>query len=168
MHHPNIHAAIRSAEIFNKVCSRLPNAKLYIVGKHPPTDVFKRHDDKNILVTGPQYKLDDFLRNMTVNLSPIYYGAGINGKIVEAMAKCIPTVTTKMGIAGIQGAKDEMHCFAGENDDELADSIIDFLNDSNLRNKISRSAYDLIMSNYEFNLLGNKLKLFFSDIINLP
>jgi len=180
LHHPNIYAAIRSAEIFQKVHVKLPDAKLYIVGKHPPKEVQQLHNDKYILVTGPQYKLDHFLRNMTVNISPVYYGAGINGKVVEAMGCGIPTVTTPIGVEGIDTLssfrsdspriplEDGKHCFVCEDDDEMADSVIDLLTKKELRDSMSEAGRDLIMRYLRYDQVGSILMFFLQMIYDNP
>lgn len=102
-HDPNIDAAIWFCKkIFPKIISVYPDIKFYLVGNNPPPEVQKLAS-KNIIVTGyvTDQKLKEIYRSIRLAVVPLRYGAGIKGKIIEAIFNKVPVVTTGIGIEGI-------------------------------------------------------------------
>lgn len=91
-HGPNLDSVLYLCE---KVIPNI-DVQLYIVGKHIPPSVQKHASDK-IIMHGAEYELHKFLPKMNMLLTPVLYGAGINGKIGEALAFGVPVVTTPLG-----------------------------------------------------------------------
>jgi len=165
-HAPNIHGAIRTCEIFKEILKIKPNLKLRIIGKYPPSEVKKYHDDKNIFVTGIDYKLESTLNLMSVALLPIYYGGGVNGKILEAMNNGIPVVTDEFGAKCIPEAKNGTNIMIAKNEKELCGYTIKLLTDNQLYSSVSQNALSLINKHFKYEYIGNKLDAFLFKICN--
>lgn len=80
---------------------------VYVVGcgmssYRPPTD------DACVVVLGhiDDEALDEIYAKTRVALIPLRYGAGVKGKVIEAMGKGVPCVTTHVGAHGISWARD--------------------------------------------------------------
>lgn len=107
-HAPNVDAARWLAiEIMPHVWRRLPGAKLTLAGTDP-TSAVKKLANARIQVTGFIKDLNPLLRSHRVFAAPLRFGAGIKGKILQAMAAGIPIVTTAIGAEGILEDPDEM------------------------------------------------------------
>ena len=68
---------------------------------------------------------DDLLglyRQADIVIAPLRYGAGVKGKVIEAMARGVPVVTTDVGAQGIADAQDLM--FLGNTPETLAQAVI--------------------------------------------
>ena len=76
---------------------------LNIVGSNPPKKIHELAD-KNIRVTGwvSDAELERYLRSCRVSVSPLLRGAGMKGKVVEALAWGLPVVTTSIGLQGLE------------------------------------------------------------------
>ena len=83
---PNI-VAVKTfvKSIFPLVLNRIPNAKFYIVGSRPVKSICDLASE-NIIVTGFVDDPKDYLRKATVVVVPMYSGAGVQNKILEAMS----------------------------------------------------------------------------------
>ncbi|EAQ95713.2 glycosyltransferase [Congregibacter litoralis] len=102
-HPPNVDAARWLVEeIFPAVLASVPDARLHLVGSNPPTEVLTLASD-NVCVHGyvSDAKLDALYRQVGAVVVPLRYGAGIKGKIIEAIANHVPVVTTDIGVEGI-------------------------------------------------------------------
>ena len=88
--------------VYQKILNSLPGVKVYIVGSHPTDYILSKTSDK-IIVTGyvSDFKLEEFYKNCRVSIIPLRYGAGIKGKLVEAICHGLPAVTTSIGAEGL-------------------------------------------------------------------
>ncbi len=100
--------------------ARLPQAQLHVYGAYPPPKATALHNPKQgFHVLG---WVDDAHRVMAqarVCLAPLRFGAGIKGKLADAMACGTPSVTTTIGSEGMHGelpwpgaVADDAHRFA--------------------------------------------------------
>ena len=107
-HPPNIDAAKwLVSEILPRVRERVPGVMLSLVGSNP-TDEVKALATPDVRVTGyvSDAELADFYRRATVAVVPLRFGAGVKGKVVEALHHGLPIVTTSVGAQGLVGLSD--------------------------------------------------------------
>ncbi len=79
--------------------ARLPGVRLDIVGDNPSAAI-KAFDSEDARVRGYVPDVEPLLRDARVFVAPLRFGAGIKGKVGEAMAHGIPVVTTSIGAEG--------------------------------------------------------------------
>jgi len=106
-HPPNWDAVLwLKQQIWPLIRAQLPQVKLHIYGAYPPPKATALHDEKSgFLVKG---WVDDAMLAMQsakVCLAPLRFGAGIKGKLAEAMICATPSVTTAIGSEGMEGNK---------------------------------------------------------------
>jgi glycosyltransferase involved in cell wall biosynthesis len=89
-------------EVMPRVWESRPEVLLMIVGKDPPSDVKSMAGDPRVIVTGTVKDIRPYLWQATVAVVPLVYGAGIQNKILEAMATETPVVTTSKAISALQ------------------------------------------------------------------
>ena len=77
-------------DIFPSVKKKLPNITLTIVGNNPPKDILALKQD-GIQITGYVESTEPCLKKARVSVAPLRYGAGMKGKIGEAMAHGYPS-----------------------------------------------------------------------------
>lgn len=90
--------------IWPRIRQALPQAQLHVLGAYPPPKATALHNpQQGFHVLG---WVDDALALMTqarVCLAPLRFGAGIKGKLADAMSCGTPSVTTAIGIEGMCG-----------------------------------------------------------------
>lgn len=90
-------------QIWPLIRKQLPKAELLICGAYPPPKATDLHDPKSgFLVKGWIDDAIDEMQSARVCLAPLRFGAGIKGKLAEAMLCGTPSVTTDIGIEGMQ------------------------------------------------------------------
>lgn len=104
-HAPNIDSIkILKAKIWPLIRKELPDAQLLVHGAYLPQQVKEMHrPEQGFLVKGWAEDMGTILKNTRVVLAPLQFGAGIKGKLLDAMRYGIPSVTTSIGAEGMQG-----------------------------------------------------------------
>lgn len=106
-HPPNVDAvAWFVAEIFPLVRAQLPDVVIRIVGSSMPPEITELGSIDGVEILGWVSDLAPVLDRSRVSVAPLRYGAGVKGKVVEAMVNGLPVVTTSDGAEGIADAAD--------------------------------------------------------------
>ncbi len=82
-----------------------------------------------------------------VSIAPLRYGAGMKGKVAEALAAGLPVVTTSMGAEGM-GLVDGEHLLVGDDVDALADAIVRLSTDDDLWRRLAAAGRARIDERY--------------------
>lgn len=128
-HPPNIDAALwLTGEVLPIVRKRYPGVALYLVGSNPTVEI-KQLAGNGIVVTGyvTDAELDAYYNRSRVAVVPLRYGAGVKGKVVEALRNGLPLVTTPVGAQGLQGL--ETASSVVEDEQSFAEEIMRYLSD---------------------------------------
>ena len=118
-HHPNVDGVKWLAEeILPKLMELLPGVQIHILGSNPPQEI-KALESDVLHIAGfvTDEELAEYYSTCRLVIVPLRYGAGIKGKVVEAMRYGMPVVTTSVGAEGIAGAEKIL---------EIADAPEDF------------------------------------------
>ncbi|WP_127717856.1 glycosyltransferase family 4 protein [Halobacteriovorax sp. HLS] len=75
--------------------------RIFLVGANPTQKMLNLEGHPNIIVTGKVENLDKYLQSARFFISPIFSGAGIKNKVLEAMASGLITVSSKLSLDGI-------------------------------------------------------------------
>lgn len=107
-HRPNWDAVLwLKQHVWPAIRRQLPRAELHIYGAYPPPKATALHNkQQGFLVKG---WADDALTTVAghrVLLAPLRVGAGIKGKLLDAMLTATPSVTTAIGAESMHGDGD--------------------------------------------------------------
>ncbi len=161
-HPPNVDAMLYfTREIFPKIKARLPHVKLYIVGNNP-TDEIQKLKSKDIIVTGFVPDLKPYLLKARISVSPLRYGAGMKGKIGEALSYGLPVVTTSIGAEGMH-LENEEHALIADDSASFADAVVRLYNDRQLWEKLAHSGRALVNTLWGPQAVKNRLTDIFSQ-----
>ena len=105
LHDPNYNAILYLKEtIWPLIRKQLPKAELHIYGAYATQKVNQLHNEKiGFLIKGFADDVNEVMQISKVCLAPIRFGAGLKGKLVDAMNNGTPCVTTKIGAEGMFG-----------------------------------------------------------------
>lgn len=108
-HPPNADAVMWFAkEIFPVIREKL-DVNFYVVGSRVTEEIKAlEQPGSGIIVRGfvSEEELSELYRNCRIVVVPLRYGAGVKGKVVEAIYNGAPIVTTSVGSEGIPGVED--------------------------------------------------------------
>lgn len=102
-HAPNWDAVLHLKQtLWPAIKKALPHAELHIYGAYPPKKATQLHNDKQgFLVKGWAEDVTSLMASAKVLIAPLRFGAGIKGKLLDAMRCSTPSITTWVGIEGI-------------------------------------------------------------------
>ena len=153
---PNEDAVIYFVDrIFPILKKEKQNLKFIIVGAKPTKRVLKLRKTEGVEVTGFVEDHCKYIEASKVFVAPIRFGAGIQNKILEAMALGKPVVTTSLGAEGIKGREGE-HFLVADKPEEMVEKIMNLLENKNRRGFIGRRARALIEEKYTWKIIGEQ------------
>jgi len=145
-HRPNVDAVIYFCrEILPLVKAKIPQITLTVIGSNIPEEV-KKLANGHVKVLGYVPSVTPYLQKSYISIAPLRYGAGMKGKIGEAMAHGIPVVTTPIGIQGVDLVHQE-NIMIGDTPEYFAKSIIELITDDELYYKLSVNSVNYIRNN---------------------
>jgi glycosyltransferase involved in cell wall biosynthesis len=131
-YHPNEHGLAWFVEhVLPRVRSAVP-AVLEVVGTKPRRAV----EAPGVIYVGPVASLDPHYDRAHAAIVPIFYGSGVRGKVVEAMAYGRPVVSTALGVEGLP-VQPGVHYVQADDRDGFARALID------LADRLTRPPNDL-------------------------
>jgi O-antigen biosynthesis protein len=131
---------------------------VWLVGSNPSEEV-KQLAAQGVEVTGyvTDEQLVSFYASARVAVVPLRMGAGMKGKVIEALHYGIPLVTTPVGAQGLEG----LGAVAPVSTDDavLARSILDLLTDDVLWEKASRAQQHYAAGRFSVSAVTEALQL---------
>jgi len=156
-HAPNWDMVLYLKEFWKEIRKQLPKAELHIYGSYPPPKATALHNPK----TGFHIKgwADDALEvmgNARVCLAPIRFGAGIKGKLLDAMIMQTPNVTTSVGSEGMYGDLPWSGVIADDVEKFIASAVKIYTNKERWE-EAQNKGISLLKAYYNGATLGTKL-----------
>ena len=143
--------------IFSIITKKLPQAQMHIYGAYVSESARKLHNDKeNFYVKGwaPDKKV--VFENARVCLAPIQFGAGLKGKLFEAMQYGTPSVTTSIGAEAMHNGL-PWNGFVEDSAEKFAQKSIELYTDELCWNSAQVSGINIINECYSKEKYGGKL-----------
>lgn len=156
LHEPNWNAVQYLKEtIWPLLRKQLPNAELHIYGAYPSQKVMQLHQPKErFYIKGRAIDANEVVQNARIVLAPLRFGAGIKGKLIEAMQCGTPSITTTIGAESMQGnlpwngyVTDDIH--------EFTKAAAQLYQDKNLWAAAQQNAIAIINQRYSKELFEN-------------
>ncbi len=117
-------------EVFPAIRADAPGITLHIVGSSTNDEVVQLEGD-GIVVHGHVADLRSLYERCRVVVAPLRYGAGVKGKVTQAMALGVPVVATSMAAEGLD-AQDEEHLLIADDSSLFAMRVLRLLTEDDL------------------------------------
>jgi len=157
-HGPN-HDAVRylEKEIWPLIRKKLPQAHMHVYGAYPTKEIgsLNRPED-GFFIKGRTEDARAVVRQARVCLAPLRYGAGLKGKLVEAMECGTPAVTTGIGAEGLAGEL-EFGGFIADDPGAFADAAVQLYTDKAIWLEKQENGVQIINRRFSGKKLGPKL-----------
>jgi O-antigen biosynthesis protein len=141
-HPPNVDAALALVnDVMPLVWRELADVAVTIVGTDPPPEVSALAGPL-VRITGWIPDLDPLLDSSRALVAPLTFGAGLKGKVTQALSVGLPVVTTPIGAEGLD-ADDGEQLLIAEDPEQLAARVIAVLTDDELWAKLSSAGQEL-------------------------
>jgi GT2 family glycosyltransferase/glycosyltransferase involved in cell wall biosynthesis len=165
-HYPNVDAILFFyRDIYPLVKEKIPEVRLVIIGSNPPPEIVSLRNDPSITVTGFVEDIRPYIKEAAVFVAPMRIGAGIKGKLLEAMAMAKPIVTTSIGCLGLPVVIGE-DLLVADSPKEFANKTILLLNNSNLREKLAINGQFLVNTKFDWQISVEKMRTIYRELIS--
>jgi glycosyltransferase involved in cell wall biosynthesis len=137
------------------ISERIPGIKFHVAGKNPGKKTAFLRVHENIVFEGEVSSSEDFLKDKTVLISPLFSGSGIRIKILEALSMSVPVVATTVAASGI-----EINCpglFISDKPEIFSEHILRLLNDDSACEKAGSEGSAFVNEKYD---ILNPAKIF--------
>lgn len=140
-----------------------PQIQVVIAGKNMPQWFFSKADN-NLKVMGRVRDAREFQEDKAILIVPLLTGSGIRVKILEGMAMGKTIISTTIGAKGIDYEKDKTILIA-DTPAEFAEQISKCIASEELCRETGRRAQLLVREQYAINSIGEKMLLFYNDLL---
>ncbi len=136
-------------EVLTRVRPKVPGVRLSVMGTNTP-QWLADYEYLGVRNEGFVDRVQPYLSRASIYIAPLFVGAGIRIKILEAMAMEMPVVATSVSAEGITaGEKDGL--FTSDDPVRTAEYIIGLSNNPDLARKAGRSAREFVAKNYTWD-----------------
>lgn len=144
-------------EVFPLISSRMPEVRLKMVGRR--VDRLLRLAEKypNVELLSNVREIAPYFYGAHVMIVPLRMGGGIRIKILEALARGLPVVSTSLGCEGI-GLEDGKNAMIADSAEELAEKTLRLLTEKELRRQISIEGRRHVEAHYSSQLVMKKIE----------
>ncbi len=133
---------------------QLPEAKFRVFGSNMPDEI-KKLATQDVIIEGYIEDVADVYDSCRVFVAPLLTGAGIKGKVIEALAYGTPSVLTAMAAEGIP-LRHGAEALIAETAQEWADAVTELYTNQTLWEQMSTAAKAFAQQHYNFEN-GRKL-----------
>ena len=148
---PNQQAAIYFArQVLPLIRQSARDVRFLVVGRNPNKEVLRLREIEDVEVTGFVPDVRTYLAKAHVAVAPFLIAAGIQNKILEAMAYGLPVAATSRAVQGLAGiARDQVE--QGDTPEELASKITLLLRDSELTAARAINGRRVVVESYSWD-----------------
>jgi glycosyltransferase involved in cell wall biosynthesis len=142
-------------DVLPLVRQQIPDCTLRIVGADPCASVRRLGNHQAVSVSGFEPDLNDVLNRAAVFVAPLRFAAGVQNKVLEAMASARPVVTSGPVNAGL-GARPDRQLLVADGAEATAGKIVKLLRDERLRTKIGEEARRFVESAFSWDHVARR------------
>jgi sugar transferase (PEP-CTERM/EpsH1 system associated) len=165
-YHANITMTLNLVEnIMPRVWSQRPDVKVWIVGKNPTRNIQALEQHTNVTVTGTVPDIRPYLQRATVATAPVTYGAGIQNKVLEAMACATPTVASSQAFSALSAVAGR-DLEVADDAETFSQTLLKLLEDHNRRQEVGKAGRSYIERNHDWANIAANLEEIYSGIVS--
>jgi glycosyltransferase involved in cell wall biosynthesis len=156
-HAPNWDAVLYLQKIWPLIRKKIPEAQLHIYGSYPPPKATALHNPKTgFFIKGWAENALTVMEQSRICLAPLRFGAGIKGKLLDAMIMQTPSITTSIGSEGMHD-QEPWPGVITDDMNEFVEAAVTLYNDEEAWLAAQHNAVSLLHARYDSHQLGPKL-----------
>lgn len=150
LHEPNWNAVLYLKEkLWPQIRQKVPGAELNIYGSYPTQKAWNLHKvSDGFHVIGKAEDASKVFKQSRLLLAPLQFGAGLKGKLLEAMQNGTPSITTTLGAEGIANAENWPGAVC-ETDAEFIVKAVEIYQDAEKWNLYQKKGFKVLKDKFE-------------------
>ncbi len=167
LHPPNYDAVVYLKQtVWPLIRQKLPTAELHIYGAYESQKVKQLHDDKNgFLINGFAEDVYVVMQLSRICLAPLRFGAGLKGKIFDALQNGTPCVMSAIAAEGIYESNEKNNCIT---DDPLsfAETAVSLYNQKEFWIEAQDLGYNILSNRFNTDEHSKKFRMQIESLCN--
>lgn len=157
-HEPNWSGVLYlKTTIWPLIKKQIPDALLHIYGAYAPEKAKQLHNEKEgFLIEGWAENKQKVFERARVCLAPLQFGAGLKGKLIDAMLYGTPSVTTGIGAEGMHDSL-PWNGFIADDSKEFVSKCVALYSSKEIWNQAQKNGYAIINQKFTKNVFENLL-----------
>lgn len=166
-HQPNVDA-VRwfHREVWPEVRAAMPACRWTIIGAEAPPDIAAL-GEASVIIAGRVPDTLPYLARCWVSIAPLRFGAGMKGKVGEALAAGAPVVTTAFGAQGYTLVDGE-HALIADDAPAFAAAVIRLLGSPPLREALGAAGVRVIAGRFSREVMAERIPQLVEKLHRLP
>lgn len=153
-----------ASEIFPRIEKEVPEAAFWIVGRNPQRGIAALARPPRVVVTGEVPDVGEWLCRAQVAVAPLRIGAGMQNKVVQAMACELPVVATSIANEGVGGTS-EANLLLRDDPETFAATIVELLGDAGMRERVGHAARRFAEAHWTWEACFLKLEAVLKEVV---
>ncbi|SNR67483.1 glycosyltransferase [Flavobacterium sp. ov086] len=167
LHEPNWNTVQYLKEtIWPIIRQQFPEAVLEVYGAYPSQKVLQLHQSKNgFFIKGRAADANEVVKNARVVLAPIRFGAGLKGKLLEAMQCGTPSMTSTIGSEAMH-ADLPWNGFITDDIETFAKKAVELYQDESLWKQSQKNGVAIVNECYQLSKYSTALVAKINSLVN--
>ena len=154
-HQPNWDMVLQLQKIWPLIKQKLPDAECHVYGSYPPPKATALDNPKSgFLIKGWAENIFTVMQQSRLCLAPIRFGAGIKGKLLDAMMMQTPSITTSVGSEGMHQQEESWPGVIVDDLNDFVAAAVTLYNDEPAWLAVQHNTSALLKSRYDADVLG--------------
>lgn len=148
---PNVDGVMWFArDIYPIIHKALPETRFFVVGQRPVAEVRALPEsDPSIEVTGYVADPNSYIAQSACLIVPLRSGGGMRVKILEALARGIPIVSTTIGYEGID-LQPGKHLLVADTPQDFAEAVVRLIREPDFGRELARQGRERLLERYDW------------------
>ncbi len=158
LHAPNVDSVLQLKELWPQIRKQLPNTELHIYGAYAPQQILQLNNKKEgFIIKGWAENVETVMKTYRLELAPLRFGAGLKGKLLDAMRFGLPSITTEVGAEGMHGELKFGGSITTSNEDFINASV-QLYTDKISWQEARKNGFEIIQKRFQKNLFSEQFK----------
>jgi glycosyltransferase involved in cell wall biosynthesis len=152
-------------EVFPRIKARVPEAKLYVVGKGVPEHLRRiAQEISGVLICGSVPDVRPYIARSALMIQYLDSGGGIALKVLEAMAMRKAVLSNTLGCEGIL-VKHGRDVFLAETPEEFAEAAATLLRNGDLRERLADEGHRRVVEGYSWYVIAGRIQDCYQSVL---
>ncbi|MBM4150396.1 MAG: glycosyltransferase [Ignavibacteria bacterium] len=140
-------------------------AELHLLGKHMP-ERYKNNSTAGLIGHGFVEDMNAMLNTASMYIAPLFVGAGVRIKILEAMATGLPVIASRISAEGIQANREDGLIIC-DDADQFIKEISGLIMNPEEANRLGGNARSFILEHHSWEKSAQQMITLFKTAVNM-